>query len=71
MPILEGTDRRRACVFCGEPPVLQAELGGGRRAPLCDRCAAQLARKEYFYGSDRTRPMSAERQRYLAGLRAE
>jgi hypothetical protein len=69
MPIRDDVDRRRACVFgCKTTSVLWAVLGGGRTAPLCERCAAQLARRGYFYTSRRERSRT---RRYLAVLRAE
>ena len=70
MPSHDGPDRRRTCVFgCEEgTPVLWAVLGGGRCAPLCERCASQLARREYLYTSRRERSRT---RRYLAVLRAE
>jgi hypothetical protein len=70
MPSHDGVDRRRTCVFgCQDSTsILWVVLGGGRSATMCERCAAQLARREYLYTSRRERSRT---RRYLAVLRAE
>jgi hypothetical protein len=60
--------RRLACSFCGKTAAQVAKLVAGRRAYICDACAAEAQRLMSDFGGAQSASVAAPKTRWLAGL---
>jgi hypothetical protein len=60
--------RKLACSFCGKTAAQVAKLVAGRRAYICDACAAEAQRLMSDSGSATSGSVASPRQRSLTDL---